>query len=390
MKGADFLQPATPSIATITVSNLLQTSVRVKAAHTRGAARARISIDARNYQVFEYTFSFLINGQTVEIPFPVVVDPRTHEIIQLPDVVPYHLPPVNQVLPPRWEPPGMFAFDLGGGDLPRVLPTSHRDRRSGRAALDSRRTDHSEQPGRAARVRGHHADVTNGAPAGSTVTLDSVTALMKPPPPLRTVKSSPSVAFNQPVPIVDATTGVTFLVAQARGEAEWTMEGLQPGTHTSKSRCVRRTSPPVRPTSDEGNGSRLGGRPRSALQHHLLHPDTVRKDIEYTTFSFITNMSGSAQNIKVTNGLPACADSPGSNVCRVDGTPATHDLSIPAGEMRTVEYKLKPGITGHVFATRAPSATKRSRRPSSCIWESAKAASRSLPRRWSCRTTRGS
>src|SRR5881409_2557624 len=74
--------------------------------------------------------------------------------------------------------------------------------------------------------------VTNGAPAGSTVTLDSISALIKPPAPLRTVKSVPSVAFNQPVPIVDATTGVTFLVAQAKGDAEWTMEGLQPGTHT--------------------------------------------------------------------------------------------------------------------------------------------------------------
>src|SRR5436190_3976471 len=63
MKGSDFLQAATPAVATITVSNLLQTSVRVKQL-TPEEIRARgISIDARNFQVFEYTFSFLVNGQ---------------------------------------------------------------------------------------------------------------------------------------------------------------------------------------------------------------------------------------------------------------------------------------------------------------------------------------
>src|SRR5258705_6365400 len=70
MKGADFLQSATPSIASITVSNLLQTTVRVRQLSPEELRARGISIDARNYQVFEYTFSFLVNGQIVEIPFP--------------------------------------------------------------------------------------------------------------------------------------------------------------------------------------------------------------------------------------------------------------------------------------------------------------------------------
>ena len=40
------------------------------------------------------------------------------------------------------------------------------------------------------------------------------------------------------------------------------------------------------------------------------HPDTVRKDIEYSTYSFITNMSGAAQDIRVASGLPSCTQSP--------------------------------------------------------------------------------
>src|SRR6185295_13409410 len=54
----------------------------------------------------------------------------------------------------------------------------------------------------------------------------------KTPAALRTVKSLPPVSFGQPVPILDSTNNVSFLVAQAKGEAEWTMEGLQAGTHT--------------------------------------------------------------------------------------------------------------------------------------------------------------
>ncbi|MGZ7042575.1 MAG: hypothetical protein ACXVH7_12350, partial [Thermoanaerobaculia bacterium] len=122
MKGADFLQSATPSIATITVSNLLQTSVRVKQL-TPDEIRARgISVDARNFDVFEYTFSFLVNGQTVEIPFPVIIDPRTHEVHEVPKEEPYRLPPVTQITPPRWDPPQVLTFEMeGGGEEP---PTS--------------------------------------------------------------------------------------------------------------------------------------------------------------------------------------------------------------------------------------------------------------------------
>ena len=70
MKGADFLQPATPAIASITVSNLLQTTVRVKQL-TPEEIRARgITIDSRNYDVFEYTFSFLVERAGGGDPVP--------------------------------------------------------------------------------------------------------------------------------------------------------------------------------------------------------------------------------------------------------------------------------------------------------------------------------
>src|SRR5207244_6094664 len=74
--------------------------------------------------------------------------------------------------------------------------------------------------------------VSNGAPSGSTAHLDDIRATIKMPAQLRTAKTNPSVAFGQAVPIVDPTNGVTFLIAQAKGEAEWDLEGLAPGTYT--------------------------------------------------------------------------------------------------------------------------------------------------------------
>jgi hypothetical protein len=352
MKGSDFLQPATPSIASITVSNLLQTSVRVKQLTPEDLRARGISIDLRNYDVFEYTFSFLVNGQVVEIPFPVVIDSRTHEVRELPRETPYKLPEIGAITPPRWDPPDMFTFELtDGGELPQTTEDPAQKGGGARISIPAALVI----PNSLAVLHQFFAVtlmVTNGAPTGSSVTLDSVTALIKPPAPLRTAKSIPAVAFGQPVPIVDATTGVTFLVAQAKGEAEWTMEGLQPGTHTVEVEVKATYKSPGQadfPLKGTARATVVIHDPRFNV--NFSHPDTVRKDIEYSTYSFITNMSGSVQNIKVTNGLPACADSPGSNVCRVDGTPASHDLSIPPGEMRMIEYKLKPGITGHVFAT---------------------------------------
>jgi hypothetical protein len=122
--------------------------------------------------------------------------------------------------------------------------------------------------------------VTNGAPSGSNVTLDSVTAQIRPPAPLRTVKTNPSVAFNQPVPIVDATTGVTFLVAQSKGEAEWTMEGLQPGTHTVEDEVKATYKSPGQadfPLKGTVRASVVVLDPRFNVT--VSHPDTVRKDI---------------------------------------------------------------------------------------------------------------
>jgi len=350
MKGSEFLQAATPSVATITVSNLLQTTVKVRQL-TPEELRARgITIDERNFEVFEYTFSFFVDGKVIEIPFPVVIDKRTHEVRPVTKEAEYTLPPIKNVVPPRWSPPGIEGFELGpGADFP-----AEEDKEKGGGGRPSIPAA-LVIPNNLAVLHQFFAVtlmVTNGAPDGSSVTLDSVNAIIKTPAELRTVKSMPPVAFNQPVPIVDPTTGVTFLVAQAKGSAEWTLEGLKPGTHTLEVEVHATYKSPGQADFP------LKGTVRSTIVVHdprfninFSHPDTVRKGVDYSTYSFITNMSAVPQTIHVTNLMQACSVNPTANVCRLDETPEFVDLTIPPGEMRMVEYKLRPGITGHVFAS---------------------------------------
>ncbi|HEX2832542.1 MAG TPA: Ig-like domain-containing protein [Thermoanaerobaculia bacterium] len=350
MKGREFLQEATPSIVAITVSNLLQTTLRVRQLSPEELRARGIPVDGRNYEVYEYTFSFIVNGEVVEIPFPVIIDPRTHEVRQYTPEQEYNLPPVGQVTPPRWSPPGVVPFELGpGGEFPvqKQDPERGAKRPSIPAALVI--------PNELAVLHQFFAValvVTNGAPDGSQVVLDSVTALFKPPATLRTVKSTPAIPFNQPVPIVDASTGATFLIAQAKGEAEWVMEGLRPGTHKIDVE-VRATykSPgqPDFPLKGLASTSVIVHDPRFNIT--FSHPDTVRKDEPYSTFSFITNMTAVSQTIRAGNEVPSCEEAPNANVCRLPGTPEFHEMTLGPGDTQTVEYRLKPNITGHVFAT---------------------------------------
>lgn len=193
--------------------------------------------------------------------------------------------------------------------------------------------------------------VTNGAPENSSARLEDLEATIKIPTALRTVKTTPQVSFGQAVPIVEPTTGVSFLVAQARGEAEWTLEGLEPGTHRIDFdlRAVLRQEGQI--------DTPMRATPSAAIVVHdprfninFSPPDTVRKGIEYSTYSFITNMSATDQTVTITSGVESCDVNPAANVCRLNGS-VTDSLTVPAGDMRLIEYRLRSGVTGRVFAT---------------------------------------
>jgi hypothetical protein len=354
MKGSDFVAPASPPAAAITVANVLQTAVKVHQL-TPEEMRARgIVVDGRNYNVYEYSFTFIFDGQSIEVPFPVVVDPRTHEVIPIGKETPFKIPSVKDVQPPRWSPPDVIVFELPpdeAGGAPDAPPDPlGNEPKIKRPSIPAAIVI----PNSLAVLHQFFAvllTVSNGAPSGSTARLEDIRATIKVPAALRTVRSDPSVVFGQPVPIVDPNTGLTFLVAQAKGEAEWDIEGLRPGTHTIEIEVRARL------TEVGQEDVPLKATPRASVVVHdprfnitFSHPDVVRKGIEYSTYTFITNMSGGAQTIRLSNGLPSCDQAAGANVCRIGGADSDQ-LTLASGEMRMVEYKLRPGITGHVFAT---------------------------------------
>ncbi|HVR44514.1 MAG TPA: Ig-like domain-containing protein [Thermoanaerobaculia bacterium] len=353
VKDGTFVQHAIPPAATITVADVLQTSVRVRQL-TAEELRARgINLDPRFYDVYEYTFSFFLDGELVEIPFPVVVDPVTREARPLAGESPYALPPDRAGPPPRWTPPQTTPFEFGGEEemplpSPDPLPGDPPPARPRIPAAIVIPNDIAvlHQFFSVALM------VTNGAPEGSSITLESVSAAIRPPPELRVERTTPPVSFGTPVPIVDAASGVTLLVAQASGQGEWILEGLRPGTHTIEFDLRATYRAPGRPPIA------MRASPRASIVVHdprfnitFSHPDTVRSGSPYSTHSFITNLSPAAQSIRIATGIPSCDSNPSANVCRDSSTPEVHELTLAAGEMQAIEIRLVSSATGRVFAT---------------------------------------
>ncbi|MFA6958181.1 MAG: carboxypeptidase regulatory-like domain-containing protein, partial [Thermoanaerobaculia bacterium] len=357
-RDGQFLQSSFPSLAVIRVVNALTTEVTVKQLSAEELRSRGILVDSSNYDVYEYTFTVVINGQSVEIPFPVIVDARTHEMIPVAQETPYGLPPNTGYTPPRWVPPTTVFFELppDDGQLPPTPPEPKdneqvRPRPSIPAAIVI--------PSDFAVLHQFFAValiVQNGGEG--SVRLDSITANIRPPAQLRVAGSNPPVAFGQPITIVDEKTGATFLVAQAQGSAEWTLEALKTGTHTLDIDIRATFQSPNQPDIP------LRATPKATIVVHdpsfnvtFSHPDTIRAGEPYSTFAFITNMSSSRQTVQVSSGVQPCPvpidplNPP--NACLSRGDISTTLKDLDPGETRTIEYLLVPGITGQVVATAA-------------------------------------
>jgi hypothetical protein len=377
MRGATFVQSAVPSSATITVADVLKTKVSVRQL-TAAELRARgIQIDARNFDVYEYTLSFFIGDKEVLVPFPVVVDRRTHEIRPINAENPYTLPGFKgPQAPPRWGPPTVSPMELAD---PSELPAPTVDDGEPAAPPHPHIPAAIVIPNSLGVLHDFFAvalDVTNNAPAGSTITLDSVTATLKNPPELRVADTKPQVAFGRPLQLTDPNTGATILVAQAKSEVNWTLEALKTGTHTFSIdvNATYKSAPDAEAIPLHGSVSQqiIVHDPRFNVT--FSHPDVVRAGLTYSTFTFVTNMTPSIQTIRLRTDdeLPACSLGAGASVCRLDDDinsiplcsgdssvdlcrPSddlhAQELTLKPGATRTLVYKLRSSLTGNVFAT---------------------------------------
>ncbi|HJT17162.1 MAG TPA: carboxypeptidase-like regulatory domain-containing protein, partial [Thermoanaerobaculia bacterium] len=353
-----FIQQAVPSAVTITVADVLKTDVRVRQLTPDELRQRGINVDGRSYDVYEMTFVFAIkDGETIEFPYPVIINKTTHEVIAAPLPNDQHLPaPPIAGPPPRFQPPyvtpGFITEDIdaaapslgtaapGDSDVNRVRPVIP-------AAIVI--------PAGFGVLHQFFAvilNVSNNAPAGASIQLRDVNASLTAPLALRVAKVTPAVTVGQAVPIGDKSTGATFLVAQAQGAAEWSLEALQPGTHTLNI-VVRATysapSQPDIPLKGTLQASVVVSDPR--FQVNFVHPDNVRKNEPYVAYAFVTNASPSQQTVVIdTHEITACSTGLyANNICRIDGDPAPQ-ITIAPGETKMLEYHLQSSITGHVFA----------------------------------------
>jgi len=355
----EFLQQAIPSFAVIRVADILQTEVRVRQL-TADELRARgITVDARNFDVYEYSFVFGVEGQQIIVPYPVIVDRRTHTITPVEQASPYKLPPLNtSQQPPRFTPPEMYPMtfeEIGGSES---MPEAGGATSGGTTAQRPSIPAALVVPSGFGVLHQFFAvilQVDNASP-DSKIRLDAISATINAPSQLRVAKVMPAVALGQPVPIYDSGTSTTYLVAGASGKAEWTLEALKAGTHAVDIEVLatyQKEGQADVPMRGRVSTSLVVSDPR--FQINFSHPDVVRKDETYTAYAFVTNLSPQRQHVVLdTSAVPPCSSGAAvENICRLDANGiggGTFELDVEPGQMLPVPYKLKSDITGHVFA----------------------------------------
>jgi len=133
--------------------------------------------------------------------------------------------------------------------------------------------------------------VQNGAPQGDPLTLRELSARVTLPPGLRQASTQPPTPLGVPIPIrvpgpdgiLGTADDITFLVAQASGEADVLAEGLQEGTQ-----LVQFDIEGVVDGLPGGKLQTVTGRAQGAvlvrdptLNVTVTHPEVVRADEQY-------------------------------------------------------------------------------------------------------------
>jgi hypothetical protein len=351
-----FLQQAVPATLKVAARNVLQSSVRIRQL-TPDELRARgIHIDERLYTGYEVILSIVVQGQAIDVSYPIIVNRSTGAIEEPPTSTPYQLPPTTVQAPPRFTPPRTIPILLRDDLSPGTAPT-------GAPSTSDSSPGHISIPAAIVIPNGfailHNffsviLNIQNGAPQGSAVRLDEVSAKLNAPLALRVARSVPAVGSGQPLPILAEASmgaGPSVLVAQAMGSGEWDLEALRSGTHEIEIEIRATYQSPGQPDvalHGVAKASVVVSDPRFHIA--FSHPDVVRAGSTYSAWAFVTNLSPQRQQVKLDiSGIPQCPLF-GGHICRVDGTPSDATIDFAPGEMKPVEYRLQSQIDGHAFA----------------------------------------
>ncbi|MBK9968188.1 MAG: carboxypeptidase regulatory-like domain-containing protein [Holophagales bacterium] len=356
--GAGVSIPAAHPVATVTVTDVLVSSISSHVLTPEELADRGIVLDERNLQAFSFALGLSIQGRTIGIELPALVwDGTQYQAVGPPRIE------VQGPLPERFQPPTVVAVPLV--DTTNAPPPFEEDEQDENGVAPRPVFGLLVFPGN---IRFLHQFlsvvlmVQNGSAAGSGLVLKDVsTAVSLPASALRLAGTTPAVADGQPIPVrhpgpdglLDTPDDLVILAAQQAGSAEMVAEGLKVGTHEVVCQIEATldglaNQPPLR-LSGRARGSVVIRDPSFALTFH--HPEVVRKDEVYDLRVTVANTSTVRAN-RVALALDA-ASLTGAVVLDVPpGADAVAELGdISPGDASDARFRLRATRTGRVVAS---------------------------------------
>jgi len=368
MQGDELLGYAEPRSVSVNATQILVTKVTARPLTQDEITSYGIVLDDDSYQTLNLTFGFAVNGREIDYNMPVVY--------RLFDTDGEWGVPVNEIrLPenvggtvdnPRFRPPQMtpFKLELAPQELADQVPSGGCDFRGGTC----RALEPPEPPMVGVILFPTELSllhqffsvvlmVQNGAPDGDPLTIRDLTAKASLPSGLRPASTEPPTPLGVPVPLrvpgpdgeLGTADDVTFLIAQAAGEAQFLVEGLREGTHLVQfdlAGTLEGLPGGPRPITGKAKGAVVVRDP--TLSVTISHPDVVRAQEEYPLFLTITNL-GKA---------PVNALDVGFKVAGLAGTQIIGDTTkevgnLMPGDTQVVEFAMKALVTGRVVSSSA-------------------------------------
>ncbi|HEX7181896.1 MAG TPA: carboxypeptidase regulatory-like domain-containing protein, partial [Thermoanaerobaculia bacterium] len=364
VEGDELLAYAEPRSAGILVTQVLVTRVTSRPLSLDELRSYGVVVDNENFRAFNFTFGFGVDGQRFDYNLPVVYEPvgGVDAIRVLTDQSQLSPGGSSGTTAQRFAPPQLAPFHLkiesegsDGG------PTGGCMDPEGDCYLDAA----IPLPG----VILFPTDVTvlhqffsvvlvakNDAPEGDPLRIRDLTARVVLPSALRMAETEPPTPLGVPVPIrvpgPDGQLGtgddLTFLIAQAEGQAEVVVESLRQGTHFVEFQLegVLEGLPgnEVRRVTGSARGAVVVRDPTLGVT--ITHPDVVRTDEEYSLLLTISNTSNAPVNL-ITLTIPPS----GVSGAQIVGENSKTIPSLPPGESEVVEFRVRSLRTGRVIAS---------------------------------------
>ncbi|HEX4495559.1 MAG TPA: carboxypeptidase regulatory-like domain-containing protein, partial [Thermoanaerobaculia bacterium] len=364
MQGSALLAYAAPRSSAVLVTQVLITRVTSRALTLDEIRSYGIVVDDSSFQAFSFTFAFAVAGETVNYNVPVLIYSQGgSEQAVLWQGSNFEASPWRSSSA-HFEPPQMAPFQLQFASTPGDTTNGGCTDPEG----DCAKPDVLPIPGvilfptNISLLHQFFSVVLmaqNGAPAGDPLTIRDLTARVTLPPGLRQAKTAPPTPLGVPIPvrvpgpdgILGTADDITFLVAQATGQAEVDVEGLTEGTHIVRFDLdgILEGLPgnQIRRVTGQAQGAVLVRDP--TLNVTITHPDVVRTDEAYTLLLTVTNTGNTPAN-QLTVRLPAEKLSGVQVVGESEKT-----VTVQPGDAELVEFQLKSLRTGRVTATAARS-----------------------------------